>query len=617
LSRPPASTTTLGAARTDSDAWSFVVWAPRHERLSVRVDDKAGRPDEPMEPRGAGYFSLDLRGLGSAPDYWYVAADGAVLPDPVSRWQPAGVHGASRGFDPGEFEWSDQLYAAPPLSESVLYELHIGTFTDAGTFEAAIDHLDELVDLGVTTVEPMPIAAFPGDRNWGYDGVFPFAVQDSYGGPAGFQRFVDACHHRGLAVVLDVVYNHLGPEGNVLASFAPYFTEMYTTPWGSAVNVAQAGSDEVRRYFIENALMWLRDYHVDGLRLDAIHGIVDPTASPFLAELTTAVDALAVSLGRRLVLIAESADNDPRVITPIAAGGLGFDAQWNDDFHHALHTVLTGERADYYRDYGSLDQLARAINDGFIFEGQHSNHRGRRHGAPSRAIARDHFVVCTQNHDQVGNRAGAERLAELVEPAALGLAAAALLLSPFVPMLFMGEEYAETAPFPYFVSHSDADLVATIRQARAVELGREADRFDPVAKGTFEKARLDRSRRDTEPHRGVLALYRALIIARRDNPVLTDPDPLESEAVVSGDVLALRRRTSTADALVLLNFGDADVVARADVAAPIWSRVLDSGDPDLGGDGRRSPSEVAAAADVTLGPYGFCLYRAIAAGGAG
>ncbi|HEX3824870.1 MAG TPA: malto-oligosyltrehalose trehalohydrolase [Mycobacteriales bacterium] len=585
----------LGATRVGDGDWSFVVWAPAHEELSVRVYADGTQTSSALSRGAAGYFVGVLTGLGDAPDYRYVTAEGAALADPASRWQPDGVHGPSRGYDPSRFSWSDQDFSAPPLSESVIYEMHVGTFTEDGSFDAAIRHLDELVDLGVTAVEPMPVAAFPGGRNWGYDGVFPFAAQHSYGGPAGFQRFVDACHQRGLAVILDVVYNHLGPEGNVLGSFGPYFTDVYATPWGAAVNVAEAGSDEVRHYFTENALMWLRDFRIDGLRLDAIHGIVDPTASPFLRELTAAVAALSAELGRRLALIAESADNNPLVVSPASLGGLGFGGQWNDDFHHALHAVLTGERNGYYRDFGGLELLARAINDGFAYQGEYSDFRGRRHGAPSRSIASDHFVVYAQNHDQIGNRAGAERLTSLVEPAVVRLAAAAVLLSPFVPLLFMGEEYAETAPFPYFVDHGEPDLLDAVRAGRAAEFGRGGDSFDPASPETFVAARLDRSKRGSESGRAMLALYRELIERRHRHPVLTDPNIIESHAAVVDGVLTIRRRSSTTMSVVALNFSADPRPLPSDDSAGLSRRVIDSAWPGRLADASELPG------------YGFCL----------
>jgi maltooligosyltrehalose trehalohydrolase len=596
----------LGASRVGESAWSFLVWAPHHRRLSLRLygADAAGVHD--LKAAKSGYHSIVIDGLTEAPVYRYVTADGSELADPASRRQPEGVHGPSMGFDPGSFGWTDSGFQPPRRDQLVIYELHVGTFTASGTFDAACAELGRLAAVGITAVEPMPVAAFPGARNWGYDGVFPFCTQETYGGPEGFQRFVDACHAHGLAVVLDVVYNHLGPEGNVLDRFGPYFTDRHRTPWGPAVNFCEAGSDEVRRYFTENAVGWFRDFHVDGLRLDAVHAIVDPTASPFLRELNSAIDALAGELGRPLLMVAESADNDPQTVASRAAGGIGFDAQWNDDFHHALHTVLTGERDGYYADYGRLDQLARAITDGFVLQGEHSWHRGRRHGARARSVPADRLVVFAQNHDQIGNRPGGDRLTTVVpEPKAL-LAAAVTLLGPNIPLLFMGEEYGETAPFPFFVDHGDPDLLAAVRAGRAAEFGGDADVFDPADAATMRAAVLDGDRRDSAAGQTRQAAYRMLLAARRDHPVLAGPDALESQASAVGDLLLLTRRTARAVASVAFNFGAAEAQVRMERMAARWTLVIDSGMVGTGVPDR--PQQVTAGAEVQLAGFGFFLY---------
>ncbi|HVU60106.1 MAG TPA: malto-oligosyltrehalose trehalohydrolase [Mycobacteriales bacterium] len=543
----------LGAVRVADDRWRFTVWAPLSSQVSVRVEDDGDGREVELAAGDGGYHSATVAGLAGEPRYRFVLADGQVLADPASRRQPDGVHGPSQGFDPQAHVWHDAEFVAPPARDLVIYELHVGTFSDAGTFDSAIEHLDELAELGINAVEPMPIASFPGTRNWGYDGVFPYAVQESYGGPAGFQRFVDACHERGLAVILDVVYNHLGPEGAVHASYGPYLTDTYATPWGAAMNFSEAGSDEVRRYFRDNALMWLRDFHVDGLRFDAVHGIVDPTASPFLRETTTAIAELSMELGRQLVPIAESGDNNPMVVTPAANGGLGFRQQWNDDFHHALHTVLTGEQDGYYRDYGRLDQLAAAFRDGFVFRGEYSAFRGRRHGVATPPVPCDRLVVFAQNHDQIGNRADAARLAALLEPAQNRLAVAATLLSPNIPLLFMGEEYAATTPFPYFVDHEDADLLEAVRQGRAKEFGRDADELDPAAESTYDAARLDRTQRDTTDGAEVLKMVRRLIELRRTYPLLRDP-AAAATTEVSGSTLTVTRRRDDEELTITFDF---------------------------------------------------------------
>lgn len=550
---PAAGGLPLGTSRTGPSQWSFLVWAPFHDEVDLCLVDDGGTKRHPMRPMSRGYFTASIDDLAAPPSYRF-AVGGKERADPASRRQPTGVFGPSQAFDPDEFGWSDSGFVATPLVDSVIYELHVGTFTAAGTFDAAVDRLDALVDLGVTAVEPMPINAFPGSRNWGYDGAFPFAVQESYGGPGGFQRFVDSCHARGLAVYLDVVYNHLGPEGVVHRDFGPYFTDAYATPWGAAMNFSEAGSDEVRRYFVDNAVMWCRDFHVDGLRVDAVHGIVDPTASPFVGELTDAVHAAGASMGRTTVVIAESADNNPFVVTPRADGGQGFDAQWNDDFHHAVHAVLTGERDGYYADFEGLDPLIRALSHGFAYRGEHSVFRGRRHGTRVRDVDPQRLVCYVQDHDQVGNRAGAERLIALVGPAKARLAVAVLFLSPFVPMLFMGEEYGETAPFPYFVDHHDPALLDAVRSGRAEEFGRDADLLDPADESTYAAARLDWSKRDSDEGRSMLACYRSLIDARRCYPVLHQRDGVERSVERDGGIVTVTSKGMDQTATVIVDF---------------------------------------------------------------
>jgi maltooligosyltrehalose trehalohydrolase len=409
------------------------------------------------------------------------------------------------------------------MADYVIYELHVGTFTDAGTFDAVVPHLAALRSLGVTAIELMPVAQFPGSRNWGYDGTYMYAPQNSYGGPEGLRRLVDAAHAAGLAVVLDVVYNHLGPEGNYLDAFAPYFTDVYRTPWGRAVNYDGPHSDEVRRYVIDNALYWITEYHIDALRLDAIHGIYDFGAEHVLAGMTRAVHDRASASGRTVCLIAESDLNDPRVVRSRDEHGLGFDAQWSDDLHHAVHAALTGENSGYYVDFGGVAAVAEALAVPFVRAGKYSRHRRRTHGKAATGISRDHFVVCIQNHDQIGNRAAGDRLATLLSPARLRLAAALLLLSPYVPLMFMGEEYAETRPFNYFVSHGDAALVEAVRKGRRAEFatfGWGDSIPDPASEATFAASRLDRAVATEPRHAAVLALYRDLLSLRRDEPAL-------------------------------------------------------------------------------------------------
>jgi maltooligosyltrehalose trehalohydrolase len=449
--------------------------------------------------------------------------------------------------DPAAFAWTDRGWRPPPLASGVLYEAHVGTFTPAGTFDAAIERLDHLVALGVTHLELMPVAAFPGARGWGYDGVALFAPHHAYGGPAGLARLVDACHARGLAVLLDVVYNHLGPSGNYLACFGPYFTDRYRTPWGEALNLDSAGSDEVRRFVCDNARMWLADYHLDGLRIDAVHALFDRSATHLLEQLAGEVRELAAHLGRPLALIAESDLNDPRFVRPPAAGGYGLDAQWNEDFHHALHTVLTGERQGYYADFGALADLAAALRDGFAYAGRYSPYRRRRHGRPLDGVSGRQLVGCLQNHDQVGNRARGDRLAQLVSPARLRVGAAVLLLAPFVPMLFQGEEWGATTPFLYFTDHDDPELARAVSRGRREEFAAfgwdPRDVPDPQAPESFRRSVLDWDEPARPAHAALLDWHRRLIALRRAFPELTDGrlDGVDVRCDEAGRWLAMAR----------------------------------------------------------------------------
>jgi maltooligosyltrehalose trehalohydrolase len=459
-------------------------------------------------------------------DYAFLLDDGDPLPDPRSPWQPHGVHGASRFYDHSAFRWSDQNWRAPPLSSALIYELHIGTFTQEGTFDSAISRLDHLLELGVTHVELLPVQEFSGDWGWGYDTVDLFAPHHIYGAPDGLKRLIDACHRHGLAVLLDVVYNHLGPSGNYLARFGPYFTNRYSTPWGPAINFDGAGSAEVRRFFCDNALMWLRDYHADGLRLDAIHAIFDSSATHFLTQLAREVKQLAAHLGRELVLIAESDLNDPRVVTPIEMAGYGMDAQWNDDFHHALHTVLTGERSGYYFDFGSLADLAKVLTNAFVYDGRYSCYRKRDHGAKPANLSGSRFLGYLQTHDQVGNRARGERSSQLMSTGRLQIGAALVICSPFIPLLFQGEEFAASSPFLYFTHHDDPELARAVSEGRRREFasfGWDPEQIpDPQDLETFRSSKLDWSEIECDPHGAIFEWYKRLIALRRQFPELSD-----------------------------------------------------------------------------------------------
>ena len=501
---------------------SFEVWAPK-ARERVELEMRGERLA--MAPAGDGWWRAEAE-AAAGDDYAFRIDGEGPFPDPRSPDQPDGVHGPSRVVDHGAFAWSDAGWNPPPLASAVIYELHVGTFTPEGTFDAAIGRLDHLAELGVTHVELLPVATFPGRRGWGYDGVALFAPHRAYGGPAGLARFVDACHGRGLAVLLDVVYNHLGPDGNYLGVYGPYFTDTYATPWGDAVNLDGPGSDEVRRFFVDNARHWLERYHLDGLRIDAVHAFHDRSAIPFLEELAVEVEALSARLGRRLVLIAESDLNDPRLVRAREAGGFGLDAAWSDDFHHALHAALTGETVGYYEDFGRLAQLARALEGAYVYTGERSRHRGRRHGRPVGDLPGHRFLGYLQNHDQVGNRARGERIGHLVSPGLARVGAALVLTSPFVPLLFQGEEWGASSAFLYFTDHQDPELGEAVREGRRREFSafgwdpREVP--DPQDEETFRRSRLDWGERDRPPHAGTLAWHRELLRLRRARPELSD-----------------------------------------------------------------------------------------------
>jgi maltooligosyltrehalose trehalohydrolase len=513
---------THGARPAAGGGVEFRVWAPNPGRVSVRVHGANGSLERVLARGDDGFLAAHVEGVAPGDDYVFVLDDHCERPDPASRWQPRGVGGRSRVVDADAWSWTDAHWRGVEMADLVLYEIHVGTFTQQGTFAAAIDELPRLRRLGVTAIELMPIGECPGARNWGYDGVFAWAPQSTYGGPQGLQQLVDAAHAEGLAVFLDVVYNHVGPEGNVLHEFGPYFTDRYRTPWGDAVNFDGEGSDFVRSYFVENALHWFADYHVDGLRLDAVHAICDFSARPFLAELADATARLSHDLNRRLLLVAESDRNDPALVRSRDLGGIGLDGMWNDDFHHAVHAALTGERGGYYIDFGRIADLAKSLEDRFVYDGAHSRFRHRRHGAPANDVAADRFVVAVQNHDQIGNRAAGERLSTLLSPARLRLAAAFLLLSPYVPLLFMGEEYGETAPFLFFVDHTDAELLDAVRKGRREEFrsfGWQGEVPDPAAAATFERSRLARAVASSEST-SIEALYADLLRLRRELPLL-------------------------------------------------------------------------------------------------
>ncbi|MCT7948934.1 malto-oligosyltrehalose trehalohydrolase [Ancylothrix sp. C2] len=606
----------IGASYLGNGTCEFTVWAPAHEKVSLQIVSPNNRII-PMEKGEQGYFKVVAEDVLPGTLYFYKIAD-SDYPDPASHYQPEGVHGPSQVIDHNSFKWTDVQWSGIPLEDMIIYELHVGTFTKERTFEAIIPRLQDLRDFGVNTIEIMPVAQFPGDHNWGYDGAYPFAVQNSYGGPDSFKNFIDAAHKQGISVILDVVYNHFGPEGNYISQYGPYFTEAYKTPWGSAINFDDVQSYGVRNYFIENALYWLQNYKIDGLRLDAIHAIYDLGAKHILQEMADEVAQLSETIGRKLYLIAESDLNDVRVIREKQFGGFGIDAQWNDDFHHVLHTLLTGEQRGYYQDYSSCEQLAKAYKESFVYSWHYSATRKRYRGNDASQQPAQQFVVCTQNHDQVGNRMLGERLSHLVNFEALKLAAGGLLLSPYVPLLFMGEEYGETSPFLYFVSHSDPDLVEAVRQGRKEEfadfhseIDSDQEYSDPVSFSTVEKSTLKWELRNEGQHQVLLELYKYLIQLRRSLPALKNlsKETLEASAVDDEKLVLLHRWHQESHIFVAMNFNDKDVTFKANISGGNWNKILDSAEQKWMGPGYTMPNLLMEAQEVTIKPQSFVLYQ--------
>lgn len=597
-----------------SGTCTFRAWAPLRESVDVKIIAPVER-FVPMDRDAKGYWRAAAQDIGPGARYLYRLDNERERPDPASRYQPEGVHGPSQVVDVAAFPWSDGAWRGLPLESFIMYELHVAAFTSQGTFEKIIPRLDALRDLGITAVELMPVSQFPGARNWGYDGVYPYAVQNSYGGPEGLKSFVDACHKRGMAVILDVVYNHLGPEGNYLAEFGPYFTDKYRTPWGQAINFDGPYSDEVRAYFIGNALSWITDYHIDALRLDAIHGIFDFSAKHFLQELGEEVHRSAEELGRRIHVIPESDLNDARLIVPRELGGYGLDAQWSDDFHHCLRTLLTGEKSGYYEDFGAIDQMEKAYRDGFVYSGQYSSHRKRRHGTSSNNRPTRQFVVFSQNHDQVGNRMMGDRLSTLVTFEALKLAAGSVLLSPYLPLLFMGEEYGETAPFLYFVSHSDPGLIEAVRKGRKEEFkhfGWKGEPPDPQDEQTFLASELHWEERTKGSRGTLLRFYTQLIALRTKTPALFELSRERTEVrdCPAERVLTMLRWSGDGASRVclLLNFGTGDASFRVSIPEGEWEKVLDSADGMWDGPGSALPGRLGSGDTVTMRGCSIAVY---------
>jgi maltooligosyltrehalose trehalohydrolase len=603
----------IGANYLGNNQCEFTVWAPTLNQVAVQL----ASPDKrllPMQKSDEGYWQTTATDIPPGTLYTYQLESKNNWPDPASKYQPQGVHAPSEVIDENTFTWIDTDWEGVSLAEMIIYELHVGTFTKAGTFEAIIPQLNQLKELGINAIEIMPVAQFPGDRNWGYDGVYPYAVQNSYGGPEGFKKLVNACHEQGISVILDVVFNHLGPEGNYLSQFAPYFTSKYGSIWGTPLNFDDAYSDGVRNYFIENALYWLRDYHIDALRIDAIQAIFEVSARPFLQELADATADFSQQLGRKLYLIAESDLNDVRTLRPKELGGFGLDAQWCDDFHHALHALLTGENDRYYQDFGKCEHLAKSFKESFVYSGQYAPHRKRKHGNSAKNQPAHQFVVFSQTHDQIGNRILGDRLSKLVDFEGLKLAAGTVLISPYIPFLFMGEEYGEESPFLYFVSHSDENLIEAIRQDKQQEFkifeGRGQFQ-DPQSLETFQKCKLNWQKQTEGKHKILWEWHQHLIQLRRTIPALKklDKNNLEVSSIETEKILFLHRWTKESQIFCILNFNKQQVTFTATLPQGNWKRILDSADAKWMGAGSTLPENIASEQELTVKPQSFALYE--------
>jgi len=595
----------------------FNIWAPHLETLELLLPEKKHQR-LPLQKQSNGYWTLETDNIFPGEKYFYLINNSLERPDPIGNLQPDGVHGPSEIVD-HTFEWKDQNWQGLKLEAYVIYELHVGTFTPEGTFEAIISRLDDLIDLGITAIELMPVAEFPGDRNWGYDGVSFFAPHHAYGGPKGLKKLVDACHEKNIAVILDVVYNHFGPEGNYLGDFCPYYTEKYNTPWGRSNNFDDAYNEEVRYFFYQNLVYWMENFHIDAFRLDAIHAIIDMSAHSFLRELAEVVQVYSEHAGRKFYVISESDLSDSRILRPKSECGFAHDAQWLDDIHHCIHTLLTGETTGYYADYGKIEHLAKTIKDSYVYAGQYSKHRKRRHGNSAAGLPGKRFVVSTQTHDQVGNRMLGERLTGLVDFNALKLAIGTVAISPYIPMLFMGEEYAEEAPFLYFTSHGDPNLIKGVRQGRKEEFQSfkwKGEPPDPQDEKTFLRSKLNWQARQEGKHKLMWQFYQALLKLRKSNPALANLSKhnLEIKALEEERLLFVTRWESETRILCLLNYNSHDVTTLVETGHGIGQKLLDSYDTHWMAESENQnitklSAEVHPNQEVQLKPYQIAIYQ--------
>jgi maltooligosyltrehalose trehalohydrolase len=600
-----------GVRFDEQGAATIQVWAPKAQRVILHLHQT--NTTEELHCGEEGYWELQTPGLQHGTLYKLSVDDGLPFPDPASVSQPEGVHGPSQALDFSRFSSRPENWNNPPLEDYILYELHTGTFTPEGTFGGIISKLPYLKSLGINAIEIMPVAQFPGGRNWGYDGVFPYAVQNTYGGAEGLMQLVQACHQQGIAVVLDVVYNHLGPEGNYLGIFGPYFTDKYKTPWGNALNFDDAWCDGVRDYFVQNAVMWFRDFGVDALRLDAVHAIKDFSAVHLLQEIRQATDALMEATGKKHYLIVELDLNDTRFINPPQVGGFGMDTQWVDEFHHALRVTAGGSRTGYYSDFTGLEHLAKSYRDAYVYNGQYSPHRQRKFGLSAKENKGSQFVVFSQNHDQVGNRMLGERTSVLHSFDMQKLLAAAVLFSPFLPMLFMGEEWSEPNPFLYFVSHTDPQLAAAVREGRRAEFAAfhaEGEAPDPVSEQTYEASKLQWQLLEQEPHQTMLQYYQALIGLRKKHPALRTPDRKGVQALADGEknCLVLHRSGGGSELVCLMNFSQEVQTLAITTGANRYRKIFDSADPKWRGP-KAAPDN--ATTNVETQPESIVVYEKI------
>jgi maltooligosyltrehalose trehalohydrolase len=583
------------------------IWAPLHDKVEIYLVDKNKKL--PLEKNELGYWTGKSNELKPKDLYKIVVTEEEHLPDPASLSQPEGVHGPSQAIDIKAFTWTDSNWNNIPLADYIIYELHTGTFTEDGNFSGIETKLDFLKNLGITAIEIMPLAQFPGERNWGYDGVYPFAIQNSYGGINDFQKLVNTCHEKGIAVIVDVVYNHLGPEGNYLSAFAPYFTEKYKIPWGSAINFDDEYCYGVRQYFIENVSMWFRDLHVDALRLDAVHAIKDFSSTHILQEMKYYVDELMKNTGRKHYLIVESDLNDPKFINDVLEGGFGMDAQWVDEFHHALRVTAGGDKTGYYSDFNGVEHLAKAYKDAYVYDGQYSHHRKKLFGLKTKNEGQQ-FIVFSQNHDQVGNRMLGERSSELFSFEMQKLLASAVIFSPYIPMLFMGEEWSATQRFQYFVSHTDPELAEAVRKGRKAEFAafhEEGEAPDPMSVETFNNSKLQWHVIDKEPHSTMFRFYKKIITLRKEEPALKncDRNNLEVEYDIKNKLIILLRKDNNGSIICFLNFSK-NVVYRK-VNNYNLELVLNSASIEWNG-GYDAPSKVQEGNEVTIAAESFLMF---------